>query len=61
MVLSGYGRRTQNTSDPSGLLHYINLDTISNEECAATWGNYITEYTLCTKGDLLNSPCNVRK
>jgi secreted trypsin-like serine protease len=42
---------------PYNDLHYVNVTTISNEECRITYGTQITDEMVCTAGNFNEGTC----
>lgn len=59
LVVSGWGV-TENSETLVSDLVYTTVTTISNEECAAIYGNaVVTDAVLCAIGNDDQGPCNV--
>ncbi|KAK9743894.1 Trypsin [Popillia japonica] len=59
LTVSGWGRTSDTEGGASTYLNYVNVEAISNEECAAVYGNaVIVDSTLCTRGMTNEGVCS---
>lgn len=57
-TVSGWGVTSDGvTRQPSNVLQFVNLEIISNVECARTFGRFITSKHLCVDTSNGKSPC----
>lgn len=60
VVVSGYGWRDDTSQSMSNALYYVQINTISNIECNATYGEYyVSDAVVCAVGTNTTSPCRV--
>lgn len=58
-VVSGWGV-TENSETLVSDLNYASVSVISNDDCAAVYGNTVVTYAvLCTDGSSNQAPCSV--
>ncbi|RZC37417.1 brachyurin [Asbolus verrucosus] len=58
ITVSGWGKTSDNNTSISNVLNYVNLSTISNEECQAAYGTKIFPEMVCALGENIQSPCS---
>ncbi|KAF5293469.1 hypothetical protein FQA39_LY02954 [Lamprigera yunnana] len=56
--VSGWGKTSDSSNWVSPVLNFINLNTISNEDCADVYGGSIVDSTLCCRGHPEHSTCS---
>lgn len=60
VTVSGFGRTSDDNPNPSPILNYVELTTITNEECAEEYGDeFIHPYMVCARGNPHHSSCHV--
>lgn len=59
VTVSGWGKTSDASSSVSTNLNYVGLTTITNSQCASTFGNIIQSGIVCCKGSSIQSTCNV--
>lgn len=60
VIVSGWGRISEDSQGLSPFLYYANLTTISNAKCASVYGDSIViDSTLCAIGNPQHSTCDV--
>ncbi|KAJ3634313.1 hypothetical protein MTP99_011198 [Tenebrio molitor] len=57
VVALGWGQVSDDDNVPYNDLHYVNVTTISNEECRITYGTQITDEMVCTAGNFNEGTC----
>ncbi|KAF2881376.1 hypothetical protein ILUMI_24819 [Ignelater luminosus] len=59
LTVSGWGKTSDASNSVSPVLNYVELDAISNPDCAKVYGSLtVTNGTICCKGRPEHSTCN---
>ncbi|KAF5293470.1 hypothetical protein FQA39_LY02955 [Lamprigera yunnana] len=56
--VSGWGKTSDPSATVSPILNFVNLNTISNEDCTIAYGGIVVDGTLCCRGNPEHSTCN---
>ncbi|KAF5269625.1 hypothetical protein FQR65_LT05964 [Abscondita terminalis] len=58
LTVSGWGKTSDGPVGVSRVLNFVELTTISNQQCRDVYGTTVTDGTLCCKGAPQHSTCN---
>lgn len=57
VVASGWGKTKDNVFEPAVYLQWAMLMLVSNENCAQTYAEIVTDFLVCAAGSLYSSTC----